>query len=66
MEMISTAFSLGDKLVILKIAAVLLTKVSNCTSVKLRVKSQPRFTLKLLQIDLSGIEILMEHSRFER
>ena len=47
-EMIFTSFSLCDKLVILKIAAVLLAKVSSCTSVKLRVKSQPSFALKLL------------------
>ena len=48
MEMSSTEFSLRDKLVILKIAAVLLAKVSNCTLVKLGVKSQTRFSLKLL------------------
>ena len=48
MEKISNGFSLGDKLVILQIAAVLLAKVSNCASVKLGVKSQPRFALKLL------------------
>ena len=49
MEMSSAEFSsLRDKLVILKIAAVLLAKVSNCTLVKLGVKSQTRFSLKLL------------------
>ena len=43
----STGFSLGDKPVILKIAAILLAKVSNCVFVKIGVKSQPRFALKL-------------------
>merc|ERR1719430_907781 len=32
--------------VILKIAAILLAKVSNCVFVKIGVKSQPRFALK--------------------